>query len=299
MFVLAVSIQAVASASGEKPVEELLPAGNDLDGWEKDGEMISYEAADLWEYINGSAESFLMYGFERVVARYYLDGKGQEIKVEIYMHSAPLNAFGIYSLHRTHGGDYFEIGNEAFGDEYTLHFWKGRYYVRIYAGEEGPETAAVIKRFARVVEGKIKAAGSIPGEIELFKADGLVEKSITYITKGVLGSSKLPPAFVAEYDRGGVLGKLYIFSLEKNESGRELFDWYAGQIGAEPKEMEVEEKTCLTAAGDAPYRGRVVAFWYGRCVGIISGFGDDPRVADELSLEILGTIISSGLYYSL
>ena len=107
-----------AGPAGE--LGRLLPDAGDIEGWKKDGEVLSYAADDLWEYINGSAERFLEYDFEMVLAQHYLNTAGEEIKVEIYAHGSPLEAFGIYSRFRSPDSEIYDIGNEAFGDGYTL-----------------------------------------------------------------------------------------------------------------------------------------------------------------------------------
>ncbi|MBN2069914.1 MAG: hypothetical protein JW814_00540, partial [Candidatus Krumholzibacteriota bacterium] len=197
LFALSPAGQLEAAVAEEEVIEGLLPGSGAIAGWERDGEMISYMADDLWEYINGSAENFLAYNFQKVVAQHYVNGAGGEIKVEIYAHETPLMAFGIYSRYRTAESRFSDTGNESFGDDYSLHFWKGKYYVKISAYDEGNSS---IEAFAQQVADRISEAGAVPEEIELLRVDGLSEKSITYLTGGVLGSGELPPAFTADYD---------------------------------------------------------------------------------------------------
>lgn len=283
VFLLSCASPSVAGSKDETAdLEKLLPSPGDIEGWETDGEMLSFDASSLWEYINGSAETFLMYDFGRVVAMHYVDASGKEVKVEIYGHGSDLMAFGIYSQYRSPEADFLKVGNEAFGDEYSLHFWKGRYYVKIYSYDEGPESGEIMKRFAAAVESRIADAGAEPFETKLFPPEGLVEKSITYITEGVLGSGKLPPAFAADYMHEAGKGKMYIFALDSEEKAVDVMMWYAEGIGAEISEAEAGPARYRKAAGEAPYRGRVVVFQLGRWMGIVTGFGEDEGAADSL-----------------
>ena len=263
----------------------LLPDEGRLSGWKADGEVLLYSADDLWEYINGSAETFLMYDFTGVAVKHYLNGSGSEIKIEIYEHGSPLMAFGIFSQYRSPDAGSFGFGNESFGDEYTLHFWKGRYYVKVYAYDEGPGVAEAMKQFAEAVEAGIGEAGSIPEEVALFPAEGLVANSVTYVTEGVMGSGTLPPAFAASYGEGGA-AKIYLFTLDDAAKAADLFESYSGGIGAETKEIESGGTRYGIAAGEAPYRGRVVVIKSGKRVAVLSGFGEEAGRAEVLAASM-------------
>jgi len=282
-----------AQADGITP-RELLPADNEISGWKKDGEPLFFGQDDLWEYIDGQAESFLMYDFREVAAQHYLDPSGLEIKVEIYEHGSPLMAFGIYSQFRSSDVTYLDIGNEAFGDEYSIHFWKGRFYVKIYAYEEGEKSRAALRAFAEIVAAKIPDEGGQPAEVSLFPGGGLVEKSVTFVNEGVMGSGKLPPAFTGDYIIGEEKGKLYIFPLETAEKAAEVFAWYTGEIGAAAGEAGPEGARYAVADGEAPYRGAVKVFRCGRFMGIVTGFGAGSSQAGDLADETVSLIRESG-----
>jgi hypothetical protein len=283
VVILTCALSVVRASGGELSPSALLPADDQLEGWKRDGEALVYDPSNLWEYINGQAEAFLMYDFIEVAAQHYLDEAELEIKIEIYMHGSPLMAFGIYSQLRSPDATYIELGNEAFGDDYSLHFWKGRFYVKVYAYDEGEESAAAMKRFAALVEGKILDEGGEPVETSLFPAGGLEKKSVTFVTEGVMGSGSLPPAFMGDYTIGEERGKLYIFSLDSAEAAAELFKGYAGELGAAVSTSESGGLEYETADGEAPYRGAVKLFAYGRFMGIVTGFAGGSEAAVDLA----------------
>ena len=291
---LAVALSWAGACAGEVSPADLLPGENDLEGWKKDGEALFYGPDNLWEYINGQAESFLMYDFREVAAQHYIDGSDLEIKVEIYEHGNTLMAFGIYSQFRSPDGVYLDIGNEAFGDEYSIHFWKGRFYVNVYAYEEGEKSGAAMKEFSGIVEGMIPDEGGEPAETSLFPRDGLVEKSVTFVSEGVMGSGKLPPAFSGEYKIGGEKGKLYIFPLESGEAAAGIFGWYVDELGAAAGEAGSGKMKYSAADGEAPYRGAVKAFMYGRFMGVVTGFGAGSKAAATLAGETVALIEGFG-----
>ncbi len=274
-----------AAHAGELSPGMLLPSEKDVDGWKKDGEALFYTPDNLWEYINGQAETFLMYDFQEVAAQHYLDASELEIKVEIYEHGDPLMTFGIYSQFRSPEGAYLDIGNEAFGDEYSIHFWKGRFYVKVYAYDEGVKSSEAMKMFAGLVAGSIPAEGGEPKETSLFPRGGLIEKSVTFVSEGVMGSGKFPPAFTGDYLSGEEKGKLYIFPLESKDAAAELFSWYTGELESKAGDAVSGKIKYAVAEGEAPYRGHVKVFRYQRFMGIVTGFeagsGTAAALADE------------------
>jgi hypothetical protein len=284
-----IAAAAFVSSASAGP-EALLPSSEETGGWARDGETLEYMPENLWEYINGQAESFLMYDFRSVAAQHYLSSEGLEIKVEIYEHASPLMAFGIYSQLRSPGSNYLDIGAEAFGDAYSINLWKDRYYIKVAAYEQGEKSRAAMEMFAGLVADRVKNDPGEPGEVSLFPPEGLEEKTVTYITGGVLGTSKFPPAFAADYRFDDDDGKLYLFGHETEEAASELFDWYVGEIGATTGESEKGCRKFPTARGEAPYRGSVLVFRSGKWVGIAVGFDPAGGNAAKLSSKTVELI---------
>lgn len=281
VFVVCFAAQGSCVSGGSRLVD-ILPEHDEIEGWERDGEHLSYDAENLWEYINGSAENFLTYDFKEVIAQDYKSKTGKNLKVEIYRHGNSLMAFGIYSQYRGPDLTFYDIGNEGFGDAYSFHFWKGDCYVRINVFERSEETAGDMKEFARLVASKIEDAGMIPEELSCFPVKGLVEKSITYVTVGVLGSGKLPPAFIGDYRSGDDVGKLYLFQCDDKKDSREKFVWYTGEMEAEVTEGIAGKEKYLKAVCDHPYRGEMLVFQYGKWLGVLTGFEKAAKVREEL-----------------
>ncbi len=272
-FALAVS-PPIGCQRDEAVIDGLLPASGEITGWSRGGESLRYGPEDLWEYINGAAENFLAYGFEQVVAQDYRREDGRELKVDIYRLGNPLMAFGIYSQLRGPDLNYLPIGAEGFCDPYSLHFWKDSYYVKVAMYEESEELSAVMERFAEAIAGKIPGKGAFPEEIACFPEEGLVEKSVTYIAEGVLGSGEFPPSFAAEYMIGEGEGMLYLSPLGSEERAKEVLVWYAGKLGAGIREYDEPAGRFTAATGNDPYRGETAVFQSGAWVGVLTGFGE-------------------------
>ena len=72
----------------------------DLKGFKKITNYPVYTPENLWDFINGAADTYLAYGFVDLHVAEYKKGKNV-IKLEIYRHSDNTMAFGIYSTERS------------------------------------------------------------------------------------------------------------------------------------------------------------------------------------------------------
>lgn len=291
---IVIALAPVSAAHGAESLNGLLPEPGAVEGWKKDGEPLEYTEENLWEYINGAAENFIAYDFECVIAQGYVSPDGDGLKVEIYKHAGPLMAFGIYTQFRSPGVTFFKVGNEAFGDPYSLHFWKGPYYVKIDVFEESEELSGAMKSFASAVAAEIEDAGEEPVEVGFFPREGMIEKSVTFITEGVLGRGKLPPAFIAEYKTADEEGKIYLFHLESETEASEVFEWYLGVISASAEDIKSKHGTYLEGYGKDPYRGVMGVFRYGRVMGILTGFGESTERMSALTEKAVERIKTVG-----
>jgi hypothetical protein len=56
-----------------EPAEDssFFPESNEVPGWVKSGEVRTFEAADLWKYVDGDAERYLRAGVQRTLSAEY------------------------------------------------------------------------------------------------------------------------------------------------------------------------------------------------------------------------------------
>jgi len=73
-----------------------------------------FVADNLWDYINGAADSYLSCAFEDLHIAEYVKGEDLTIKVEVYRHQTPLMAYGIYAMERSPSYGFFDLGAQAY-----------------------------------------------------------------------------------------------------------------------------------------------------------------------------------------
>jgi hypothetical protein len=164
----------------------------------------SYFPDNLFEYIDGAAESYLGYDFrELVVVDLEKKGTGATMTVEIYDMGLPVNAFGIFAAERYPENKPVALGELGYVEGESLNFLAGRFYVKMLAFGLGDGTAAALGEVGAKVAGAIKAGGGLPALVLAFPKDNLVARSEKYIKKNFMGYEFLHDGYVAAYRSGG------------------------------------------------------------------------------------------------
>jgi hypothetical protein len=155
-------------------------------GWKWDRKEAEYNSKTLFKYMDGAAELYLAYGFENLTVRRFEKSNQPPITLELYEMASAEDAYGVFSYERQDEDAGIGQGSEFGGG--LLRFWKGNYFVSIYAEGEGTEVESGILKMGRAAANSIpgvgpepKLVGFIPG-----KDLGLVDKSLRYLKSHVL-----------------------------------------------------------------------------------------------------------------
>jgi uncharacterized protein DUF6599 len=137
-----------------RPVAEqsFFPASNQVAGWVKTGEIRTFEAADLWKYIDGEAERYLKAGVRRVSTTDYKFQNKVEAVVDIYTLGDAEGAEKVFKSEPALGVKPIQLGDDAHLSSQGLVFRKGAYLVRIIAYEESAETQQALLQLGHDIE---------------------------------------------------------------------------------------------------------------------------------------------------
>jgi hypothetical protein len=278
---------ALPSAGTAEDLAGLLPAGSEIPGWKLDGEPLAYTADNLWEYIDGSAENFLSFGFRRVIAQDYVSDAGKGLAVEIYEHESSLMAYGIYAQMRSPGLAFHDIGDEAFSDAYSMSFRKGCFFARVAVFESADTLREALEQFAGAIAARIPEGEALPAEAVMFPEEGLVPNDTRYLTQGVLGREEFPPAFVGTYWLRGEEAKLYLSTLADGAAARDTLDWYLSRVTSFRETSRApNDEGVIGIAGD-PLQGDVLVFRFGRYIGVLAGLKNPAEGGVELVKKMI------------
>jgi hypothetical protein len=135
---------------------------------------------DLHEYIDGGAELYLSFGFQRSYSLTLIRADEPEttITMDLFDMGSAENAYGLFMHGRVRPAGDIGQGSDLYGG--LLVFWKGPYYVSILGY---PITAAVeqaLPELGRAIAAAIDESGEIPRLVRALPQDGLSAESVRY-----------------------------------------------------------------------------------------------------------------------
>ena len=138
----------------------------------------SYDRSSLFSFIDGGAEVYLAYDFRALEVGVYLSSEKPEIAAEVYDMGSGDDAFGVLSVDPT--GEHVDVGSMARYGSGLLRFCRGRWFVRILADRETPETrTAVLALGAKIAAGIAETSG-LPRLLRALPEKGLQPDTTTY-----------------------------------------------------------------------------------------------------------------------
>jgi hypothetical protein len=200
--------RSVAGAPGDDPVFCGLAARS----WILAEPPRTFRPANLYEEIDGEAELFLPYDF-RDLAVAYLSRKstpGAQLRLELYRHGSPNDAFGIFSQHRFPGQETVPIGpSEAIVSDTSLDFFRGDRFVRIRTSLSGGARGDLID-LGRAVSDLLEGTGAPPPKTGALLVPGFVPGTLVYQKKAILGYDVLAPGYEAKFSTKEASGGLLL-----------------------------------------------------------------------------------------
>ena len=155
-----------------------LPLPDEVDGWKASQKDGIYGQDNLYDYINGGAELYLSYGFNKVINRTYLRPEQPDIVVDLFDMGTSQNAYGVFSHSMETLDDSYGQGSQY--SEGLLLFWKDRYYVSIMSYPETAESKKALLALGRKIETAIRGDGPLPDILTLLPQAFLIQESVRY-----------------------------------------------------------------------------------------------------------------------
>jgi hypothetical protein len=150
---LGVALLLDASCKRQPGTEQsFLPASGEVASWVKTGHTRTFEAADLWKYIDGEAERYLKAGAERVSTTDYRFQNKVDAVVDIYTMRNAAGARKVFESEPVGDAKPAQLGDGSRIYSQSLVFRKGAFLVRIVAYEESAETQQALLQLGRGIE---------------------------------------------------------------------------------------------------------------------------------------------------
>lgn len=235
-IVLCMVVVFIGQADAQAETGELaayLPTETDVPGWEILEEPEVYAGEDLFLYINGGAEIYYEYGFNRVITAEYVNAANKSILIDIYEMEDAESAYGIYTLTKDPDAQPADIDSEGTFDDAYLLFRKGKFFVTITGLDTGDDVNEGILAFAGSIEQRITAAGQLPTLPQLLVHENLRPSNVVYI-QGFLGlmnsyAFHADDIFGVQEGAIGQFGEYSVFLL-KYADEEESRKWYTNAL---------------------------------------------------------------------
>lgn len=163
------------NAQDIKPFE-ILP--QEIDGWEIGQDDRTYDSETLYDYIDGGAELFLSYGFQKVYSRLYSQPDQPDIFVDIFEMNSSVDAFGVFSQSREK--DEYNFGQGSQQSKGSITFWNDKYYVSIISGVETAESKTASEKIAAIIDAKIEINGPLPKVLNYLPKVSVQKETLRY-----------------------------------------------------------------------------------------------------------------------
>ena len=131
------------------------PQTNEVSGWTKSGEVRTFAASELSNYIDGDAEKYLKAGVRSTSTADYKFSDQTQAVADIYTMWSADGAKSIYDSEPAAGAGSTSIGDAARIYSQSLVFRKGPYLVRIVAYQVSPKLQQGLLDLGQGIEKKL------------------------------------------------------------------------------------------------------------------------------------------------
>jgi hypothetical protein len=248
----------------------------EVNGWAQTGEVRTFDADNLWEYINGAAELFVEYDVQTCRTA-DLNSGDLTVTVDLYDMSTPLNAFGIFVRERPLAGAPLPNATEAtVSPPYQALMLKGATYVKVNA-IEGELDEASGRQLLEALAAALPGRTTYPAELGLLPEAGRIAGSEGYKREAFLGLTELNRCLYAEYaGEGAETYQGFVVLPLEGSSPASVWEALTGAW----ESMEHEGRTILYT--DVPYRGVAGVVQIDRSVIGVAGAADRDELMKRL-----------------
>jgi len=234
-------------------------------GWVKDGPPSEFRGGSLFNYIDGGAEIFLEFGFDRLLVQSCKKGNA-EIVVELFGMESPASALGIYLMKCGTETPLEGVPARNSGDKTQLTIVKGAAFIHVNNLEGSSSVLPAMAEIARrllegIPEGKpvtllegLPSEGRIQGSERLIRGPYALQSIVTLGEGDVLGLEGKIFALAADYrDQAGEPSSRILVGYPDDVRAAEVFRNLVAGLDPYLKIVEKRERGLVFT----DYRGKV------------------------------------------
>jgi len=262
---LPAALAAAASVIAQTPACSLFA------GWQQRGDNRVFEGDNLFEYMDGNSEGYLVYGFVRMKG-VTCTKAGDTLVFDISEFGDAESAWGMFLANRDIEKPVEPIGTGGQTVPRKTIFAKDKYFVEL-AAESDRDHTAELREMARIVESGIGGSTSRPEPLAWFPQEGLAGGTARLVPESVLGIRLLKRGYVGQY--GGA--KAFVVTEESAEAAKGTLGRLKSRFEGAAQATVGDEAFCVKDE----YLGSLCMFRKGRHVG---GYANVPDGQDASTL---------------
>jgi hypothetical protein len=236
-----------------------------IPGWTQAGPSRTYTAENLYDYMDGNSEGYLIYGFKEMRGVTCKSGEASFV-VDISDMPDAESAYGLYASNRDPRVPVESIGMSGQVVPQRGIFVKGNRFVEISASPASMDHSPAIRTFLKGMEARLDGSTELPAVVGWFPKEGVDPASIRLVPQSVLGLSILKRGYVAKYD----YGRAFVVRLASPEAAAQVMTKLRARFG------ETQPATLGDEAFQAAdkYLGRLLFFRKGAHVAGFANLND-------------------------
>lgn len=246
----------------QKAIASMLPLTDLPEGWTigklGDKHLETFNAENLFEKIDGRAESFIQYDVRGMAYTYFhpTGDDSNELQLYIFEMANDLKALGKYGSEKPEETKPVEVGTEGYSASGSLLFRTGKYYTQIVSTKDDPkfnEFALKIAKRVAAAQGSGSAAEGAKGSSEMAGPDAIFamlpkdqgKANPKYVAQDVFGYAFLSDVFMADYQAGGSTWQGFLRPYASPDEAKAMYEKYLETVKADGAEVKTEtSKDC-------------------------------------------------------
>jgi hypothetical protein len=236
--------------------EAELPAG-----WRPADEAVPYVHDNLYDLVNGQADTFYAYGFQQVTTQSFEGPEDAIVNVQLWQLDDAANAYGLFTA--SAAGSPVAIGNEGDGDAgRRLYFWQERYTVQITSRQ--PMDDAALLAFGQALAATLPPGGAPPAILEHLPRSGLtperplffheelsLQNALWLGGENILGLGPDTDGLLARYELDGAPAQLLLIAYPQHGAAEAARDALEASQPDELVALSAQENLLAAVFGQA------------------------------------------------
>jgi Family of unknown function (DUF6599) len=239
-------------------------------GWEQSGQKRQYTADNLYDYKDGAAEGYLIFGFSRMTGITCKSGQ-DTLDIDVSEMSDPEAAWGILATNLAPDQPIEKLGMAGQIGPQSAAFAKGKYYVELVEVAADPQSdhSALLRIFTQNLLTSLDGTNAQPEALAWFPAGN--SSPVRVVPESVLGLKELKRGYVAKYAQG----QAFIVQEASAEVAGQVFQRLQRHF-ADPKSASIGNESFRTSD---KYLGALCIFRKGRFLaGFTNSLHEDEAV---------------------